>query len=314
MIKFILFFVMAFAGCSHSLNPERSFQRSLFSAYDHTAEDLFSRNIEGPAVDNQGRLFVVNYERDGTVGLVYPNGNVELFVSLPEKSNGNSIQFNSKGNMLVADWPMHNVLEVDPLTKKITVYCHDDRFNQPNDICINKQGIVFASDPDWKNQTGQIWKIGTDQKAVLLQKDMGTTNGICLSPDEKVLYVNESIQRRIWAFDVDADGNISGQRLFTSFTDHGLDGMKCDSKGNLYVTRYGKGTIAIFSPGAILLREVELKGKNVSNITFGGSDRKTCFVTLQDRKCIEKFRTDRKSTRLNSSHSQISYAVFCLKK
>src|SRR2546430_10309227 len=28
----------------------------------------------------------------------------------------------------------------------------------------------------------------------------------------------------------------------------------------------------------------------------------------------ELFRTDRKSTRLNSSHSQISYAVFCLKK
>ena len=121
---------------------------------------------------------------------------------------------------------------------------------------------------------------------------MGTTNGICLSPDEKTLYLNESIEKNIWAFDIDADGNISNQRLFTSFTDYGMDGMKCDTKGNLYVTRHGKGTIAIFSPAGKLLKEVELKGKKVSNITFGGKDFKTCFVTLQDRKCMEKFRTD----------------------
>ncbi|WP_217903514.1 SMP-30/gluconolactonase/LRE family protein [Flectobacillus sp. BAB-3569] len=76
---------------------------------------------------------------------------------------------------------------------------------------------------------------------------MGTTNGICLSPDEKTLYVNESIQRNIWAFDVDAQGNISNKRLFTSFKDGGLDGMKCDKSGKLYVTRWGLGKILIFN-------------------------------------------------------------------
>ncbi|MGZ8549280.1 MAG: SMP-30/gluconolactonase/LRE family protein, partial [Chitinophagaceae bacterium] len=182
--------------------------------------------------------------------------------------------------------------EVDTKTKAVSVYCHDDRFNQPNDICINKKGIVFASDPDWKNQKGQVWKIGHDKKAVLLKSNMGTTNGICLSPDEKILYVNESIENNIWAFDVDEEGNISNQRLFTSFTDHGMDGMKCDTKGNLYVTRYGKGAIAIFSPDGKLLHEVVLIGKKVSNITFGEKDFRTCFVTLQDRKGMEKFRTD----------------------
>jgi sugar lactone lactonase YvrE len=67
--------------------------------------------------------------------------------------------------------------------------------------------------------------------------------------------------------------------------------MKCDAKGNLYVTRYGKGTVAIFSPAAELLHEVVLKGKSPSNLTFGEKDFKTCFVTMQDRKGIEKFRT-----------------------
>ena len=292
MKKLILILAIAIVSCTNKMNPSKNFDRSLFVAQDHTAENLFSTNIEGPAVDKDGKLFVVNYQKDGTIGLVNPDGTVELFVTLPEGSIGNSIQFNAAGNMLVADFPKHNVLEVDTKTKAVSVYCHDDRFSQPNDICISKKGIVFASDPDWKNQKGQLWKIGLDKKAVLLKSDMGTTNGICLSPDEKTLYVNESVQKNIWAFDIDTDGNISNQRLFTSFTDHGMDGMKCDTKGNLYVTRYGKGTIAIFSPAAKLLKEVALKGKNVSNITFGGKDFKTCFVTLQDRKCMEKFRTD----------------------
>ncbi len=172
------------------------------------------------------------------------------------------------------------------------MYCHEDRFNQPNDICISKKGVVYASDPNWQKQNGQIWKIGTDKKAVLLKENVGTANGICLSPDEKTLYVNESIQRRVMAYQLDSKGNITGEKTFATFTDFGMDGMKCDSKGNLYICRYGKGTIAIFNADGRQIQEVELKGRDVSNITFGGKDLRTCFLTLQDRKCIEKFRTD----------------------
>jgi sugar lactone lactonase YvrE len=279
-------------SCSRKSNPEKVFSNSLFKAIDHTAENVFSKNIEGPAVDKSGRLFVVNYQRDGTIGLVHPDGKVDLFVTLPGKSIGNSIQFTAKGNMLVADFIGHNLLEVNIETKDISVFCHNDDFNQPNDLCISKAGIVFVSDPNWQKQTGQIWSVGKNGKAVLLKADMGTTNGICLSPDDKILYVNESVQRRIWAFDVNEQGNISGQRIFATVDDFGFDGMKTDSKGNLYVTRHGKGTIAIYQPGGKLVREVQLRGRDVSNITFGGKDLKTCFVTLQDRKGMEKFRTD----------------------
>ncbi len=292
MKKAIVISGITLVSCSGNMNTSKAFEESLFKAADHTAGNLFSTNIEGPAVDKNGNLFVVNFQKDGTIGHVKPNGEVELFVNLPEGSTGNSIQFNAAGNMLIADFTGHNVLEVNTSTKEVSVYCHDDRFNQPNDICINKSGVVFASDPDWKNNKGQLWKIGTDKQAVLLKGEMGTTNGICLSPDEKTLYLNESTQKKVWAFDVDRDGNISNQRLFTSFEDHGLDGMKTDAGGNLYVTRYGKGTVAIFSQEGKLITEVELKGKNVSNLVFGDKDLKTCFVTLQDRKGMEKFRTD----------------------
>ncbi|HZG23323.1 MAG TPA: SMP-30/gluconolactonase/LRE family protein [Chitinophagaceae bacterium] len=270
----------------------RSFNNSLFIAQDFTAENLFSRNIEGPAVDMQGRLFVVNYQRDGTIGLVKPDGTCEMFVELPEKSTGNSIQVRKDGNLFVADYTGHNILLVDVKTKLVTVFCHNDAFNQPNDICLNKRGEIYASDPNWKDSTGKIWLINNLGKATLLTGDMGTTNGICLSPNEKILYVNESFQRKVWAFDVDAKGNLSNKRLFTSFPDYNLDGMKCDFKGNLYICRYGKGVVSIFSPLGKEIQQVKLKGKSVSNITFGGVDYKTCFVTMQDRKAIERFRTD----------------------
>ena len=267
-------------------------QTQLFQSSDHTKENLFTNNIEGPAFDESGNLYVVNYEKDGTIGLVKPNGEAELFVTLPEGSTANSIQFDSKGNMFLADFTGHNVLKLDPRTKEVTVHAHNDGFNQPNDLCINKKDQLFASDPNWKESTGNIWRIDPDGKTVLLADSMGTTNGIELSPDEKTLYVNESVQRKVWAFDVDDAGNISNKRLFAEFPDFGFDGMKTDKEGNLYICRYGKGVIAVLSPKGESIREVQLKGKRCSNLVFGGEDGKMVFVTLQDRKGMEKFTND----------------------
>jgi gluconolactonase len=269
----------------------QDFQR-LYLVEDFTAENLFTNNIEGPAFDQDGRLYVVNFQKDGTIGYVKPDGTVQLFVELPKGSTANSIQFDSKGNMLLADFSGHNILKVDMLTKKISTLTHNDNFNQPNDICINRKNQLFASDPNWKKSTGKIWRIEKNGKAVLLDSTMGTANGIELSPDEKILYVNESVQKKIWAFDVDNAGRISNKRLFAEVEDFGFDGMKCDKEGNLYVTRYGKGTILVLSPQGKVIREVQLKGKNCSNLVFGGINGKLVYVTLQDRKGMEMFRND----------------------
>jgi sugar lactone lactonase YvrE len=283
----ILLVILTIGNTGHAQDMER-----LFQAQDFTAEDLFSRNIEGPAFDKQGNLYVVNFEKDGTIGMVKPDGSASLFLTLPEGSIANSIKFDSKGDMYLADFAGHNVLKVNMKTKKVSVYSHTDKFNQPNDLCINRKDQLFASDPNWKEGTGKIWRIDRGGKPVLLDDNMGTTNGIELSPDEKILYVNESVQRKIWAFDVDAKGNLSSKRRFAEFQDFGFDGMKCDKEGNLYVTRYGKGAIVVLSPKGEIIREVMLKGKNCSNLVFGGLNGKLIFVTLQDRKGMEMFRND----------------------
>ena len=264
----------------------------LFVSREFTPVNGFTSGIEGPACDAAGNLYAVNYERQHTIGKVTPDGTASVFVELPTGSIGNGIRFNSEGFMFIADYTNHNVLKVDMDTRNITVHAHESTMNQPNDIAIGANDILYASDPNWGASTGQIWRVDTDGEVTLLEADMGTTNGIEVSPDEKLLYVNESAQRNIWTYDLSAEGEISNKRLLIQFPDFGMDGMRCDIEGNLYVTRHGKGTIAKLSPAGEVLLEVQLTGKLCSNIAFGGPDGRTCYVTMADRGNVEVFRAD----------------------
>ncbi len=268
------------------------FNDRLFVSYPFTKPGGFTSGIEGPACDADGNLYAVNYARQHTIGKVTPEGECTIFVELPNGSIGNGIRFNRNGVMLIADYTNHNILQVDMETRDISVYAHEGQMNQPNDIAIGANGIVYASDPNWSESTGQIWRIDTGGGVSLLETDMGTTNGIEVSPDEKTLYVNESVQRNVWAYDLSTDGEIGNKRLLIQFPDFGMDGMRCDIEGNLYITRHGKGTIAKVSPQGQVLLEVELAGKNCTNLAFGGPDGRTCYVTVADQGNIELFRTD----------------------
>lgn len=264
----------------------------LFESRVLTEPGSFTSGVEGPAVDAEGNLYAVNYDRAQTIGIVTPEGEASVFVELPDSSIGNGIRFNSEGTMLIADYTEHNVLEVDMDTREVSVYAHEPSMNQPNDLAIGANDLVYASDPNWGEETGQLWRVDPDGSTTLLEEDMGTTNGVEVAPDERTLYVNESVQRRVWAYDLSEDGEISNKRLLIEFSDFGMDGMRADIEGNLYITRYGKGTVAKVSPEGEVLREIELTGTDPSNIAFGGEDGRTAYVTLQDQGNIETFRVD----------------------
>lgn len=264
----------------------------IFVAQEFTPINGFTSGIEGPACDADGNLYAVNYARQHTIGKVTPDGTASVFVELPTGSIGNGIRFDSKDFMCIADYTNHNVLKVDMETREISVHAHEPTMHQPNDLAIGANDILYASDPNWAESTGQIWRVDTDGTVTLLETDMGTTNGIEVSPDEKVLYVNESAQRNIWAYDLSPEGEISNKRLLIQFPDFNMDGMRCDVEGNLYVTRHGKGTVAKLSPAGDVLLEVTLTGKLCSNIAFGGPDGRTCYVTMADRGNVEVFRVD----------------------
>ncbi|PYI51622.1 SMP-30/gluconolactonase/LRE family protein [Paenibacillus flagellatus] len=257
-----------------------------------TAPGGFTSGIEGPACDRDGNVYAVNFERQHTIGRVTPEGEAGVFVELPNGSVGNGIRFGRSGDMFIADYTNHNILKVDMRTRLLSVFAHEPKMNQPNDIAIADDDTLFASDPNWKESTGNVWRIGTDGTVTLLESGMGTTNGIEVSPDNRTLYVNESVQRRVWAYDLSPDKRISGKRLLIEFPDFGMDGMRCDADGNLYITRYGKGTVAKVSPAGELLTEIGLNASNCTNLTFGGPDGRTCYVTLADTGNIETFRVE----------------------
>ncbi|MEJ1237069.1 SMP-30/gluconolactonase/LRE family protein [Chryseolinea sp. T2] len=285
-----LCFVAMITGCKPGeQKSETSSQDTVKSSTVIVPQKTFTAGVEGPAVDANGILYAVNFASEGTIGMLDAQEKPSLFVTLPEGSVGNGIRFSTKGEMFIADYPKHNILKVDMGSRAISVFAHEDKMNQPNDIAIDDQNRLYASDPNWKENTGNLWRIDTDGKVTLLEDSMGTSNGVEVSPDNKTLYVNESAQRNVWAYDLAPDGSISNKRILITFPDFGMDGMRCDEAGNLYIARYGKGTVAILSPQGKVLYEVALTGKSPTNLAFGGPDGKTVYVTLQDQGNIEKF-------------------------
>lgn len=255
--------------------------------------DGFTSGIEGPACDRDGNVYAVDFGHSGTIGRVSPSGEASMWLRLPEGSHGCGMIFDGRGRLCVADWTGHNVLTVETETREVCVHAHHPDMDQPNDLAIAADGTIFASDPNWEDSTGRVWRVAPDGQVALLESGMGTTNGIEVSPDGDKLYVDETVQRTIWVYDLSPGGTISNKRLLARFPDFGLDGMRSDARGNLYVARYGKGVVAVLSPEGDLVREIPLEsGRECTNLTFGGPEGRTVYVTVADDGHLERFEAD----------------------
>jgi sugar lactone lactonase YvrE len=281
------------------LTPAAAAETALFESRQLTPLREYTFGIEGPAVDRSGTLYVVNHQRQGTIGKVSPGAsNSEMFAELPAGSVGNSIRFGPDRRMYVADYKNHNVFVFERGQNEPRVYFHSDQFNQPNDLTIASDGTIYASDPHWKRRDGQIWRItrGLDDNGVgevmSSARNMTTTNGIDLSPDGKTLYVGESETREIWAYRLDKT-KLVAQRLIKKFSDFSIDGLRTDIDGRIFVARILKGSVAVLSPDGKLEREIPLRAKEPTNLAFGGPDGKTVFVTQRQGGFIEFFRVNR---------------------
>src|SRR5471032_3103756 len=253
-------------------------QDALFQSRQITPTGEYTFGIEGPAVDERGNLYVVNFGKPGTIGKVAAGASQsELFGVLPEGSVGNAIRFDREGRMFVADYKKHNIFLVSPDGKQVETYFHSDDFNQPNDMTVAADGTIYASDPHWKRHDGQIWRISKSASGEAIgekmtaERKMSRTNGIDLSPDGKTLYVGESDTRELWAYRLDG-AKLTSPRLIRKFADFDIDGVRVDIDGRLYVARILKGTIAVLSSDGRIEREIPLTAKEPTNLAFGGED------------------------------------------
>ena len=172
------------------------------------------------------------------------------------------------------------------------------RFSSPNDLCIDRAGNLFFTDPpyglpsDTKQETefNGVYRLGTDGKLTVIDRTLARPNGIALSPDEKTLYVGstEGKEPFVKSYALHADGSVASSKIFFDAKDlitrtkrfGGFDGMKIDTHGNLWAT--GPGGVLILSPEGKHLGTL-LTGQPTANCAFGGTDGKTFFITANNQ-------------------------------
>ena len=167
------------------------------------------------------------------------------------------------------------------------------RFNSPNDLCFDRAGNLFFTDPpyglpsDVKQEINfcGVYRLSVDGKLSVITDLMERPNGLALSPDERTLYVGSTHESKplIMAFALKADGSVASSRVFFDATNliartkrgGGFDGMKVDTQGHLWAT--GPGGVLIISPGGVHLGTI-LTGRATANCAFGGADGHSLYL------------------------------------
>ena len=210
----------------------------------------------------------------------------------------NGMTYDADLNLIVCEHATSSLVRERPDGRREILATHFEgqELNSPNDVCVRSDGSIYFSDPYYGRMPGfgverpralgfqGVYRIPPGGGAPQLLVDrllFDQPNGLCFSPDEKVLYVNDTVQTLIRVFDVAADGSLANGRIFASGIRSSLeegvpDGMKCDQRGNVWVT--APGGVWVYAPSGDLLGKVRAPEK-VANLAWGGPDFRTLFLT-----------------------------------
>jgi sugar lactone lactonase YvrE len=205
--------------------------------------------------------------------------------------SSNGLTFDLDSNLILTQMAKRRVSrrESDGTITPLAETYNGKKFNSPNDLVVKSDGSIFFTDPDFNTPVGQpkeldfkgVFRIGGNGNIQVLDSTtFDKPNGICFSPDESKLYVNESPLRIIYVWDVVDDSTIANRRVFFTIPGidyvHYADGMKVDEEGNLYCT--GPGGVWVISPDGDCIDTI-LVPENPSNCNWGDDDRKTLYIT-----------------------------------
>jgi gluconolactonase len=165
------------------------------------------------------------------------------------------------------------------------------RLNRPNDVVVKSDGSIYftdpgAPDPALELDFAGVYRVSADRGAItLLARDFVLPNGLAFSPDESVLYIDDSRRMHIRAFDVQPNGMLAlaTDRVFCQFSGDrpGVpDGMKVDVEGNVYCA--GPGGVWIIDASGKHLGTILTGAEQTTNCAWGGEDWKTLFITTRD--------------------------------
>jgi gluconolactonase len=240
-------------------------------------------------------------ERTGLETFLNPSGLENPDPKLTREAGINGLFPERDGSVLAADSGSRMVVRLDLASKKKTPLATQfkgKRFSSPNDLCQNKAGVIFFTDPPYGLQgmndskakelsRNGVYRLSKNGQVELLDDQLSYPNGIALSPDQRTLYVaNSDRERPIWmAYAIDAAGRVTGRRVFADAKDlvndsapGAPDGLTVAADGVVFATGPG-GVIVLSATGQRLGRIAT--GKPISNCKFG-DDGKSLYLTTHD--------------------------------
>jgi gluconolactonase len=238
---------------------------------------------EGPAWSKDGFLIFSDTPADKLYKWE-PGQEPEVYRENANGPAGNA--FDSQGRLYTCETRAHRVTrtgkkgEVEVLAERF----EDKRLNAPNDILVSKADHIYFTDPAFGSQQEHreldfygVYHLPPKGPLKLVARPKGRPNGIALSPTGRILYVANSDEHNVRAYDLDKNGEPSGERIVISRIDGVPDGLRVDEKGDLWVAANG---IAIYSPDGKLLHTMPVHGVP-SNLAFGEADLKSVFITAR---------------------------------
>jgi gluconolactonase len=247
--------------------------------FEHLAKGL--GYAEGPAWSRDNYLIYSDTPGD-KLWKWTPGSDPAVFRANAGGPSGNA--FDAEGRLYTCETRARRVTRTDKkgAVEVIADKYEGKRLNAPNDIVVSRAGgHVYFTDPAFGSQADTreldfygVYHLSGKGPLKLVAKPAGRPNGIALSPNGRILYVVNSDDRNVRAYDLDKNGVASNERVVIAKIPGVPGGLRTDEKGNLYVA--GK-SVFIYTPEGKLLHTIELRNP-ASNIGFGEVDGKTLFI------------------------------------
>jgi gluconolactonase len=241
---------------------------------------------EGPVWDAQGFLYVSD-EVKNKILRVFPDGRRQTVF---ETGDPDGSTYDHKHRLITTASVLRAIVAVKPdgTYQMLADKYQGKRLNSPNDVLLGPDGALYFTDPTLDLVKGEkqeipfqgVYRLGADGSLKLLTKELAQPNGLAFSPDGRLLYIDDSMNRDIHVYDVGLKGDLSNGRFFAKEQgpeETGVpDGMRVDRQGNLYVT--GPSGIWIWSPkgkhlGTIVLPEL------AANLIWGDANWSSLYIT-----------------------------------
>jgi len=241
---------------------------------------------EGPAVNAKGEVFFNDVPNSKTYK-IGPDNKITEFIADSKKGDGQS--FGPDGRLYAVAGGEEKIIAYDTEGKGTVIA---DGF-RGNDLVVRNDGGIFVTNPGWDGKSpSQIWYISPKGEKKVVDTGLKFSNGLCLSPDQSLLYVADSRTHWVYSYVVGADGSLSNKQkyyhLHTPDTadDAGADGMRVDRDGRLWVaTKLG---LQVCDQAGRVNCIIPTPNGKISNLTFGGPDGDIIYATCGDKIYMRK--------------------------